>query len=550
MLGDSRKRNVYEAFEDEATASKSPASATATANDETVSAILKSAPESKDPSSCSDGVSRIVISSSLPVNATDPFECLNDDVVKLILVLLSARDTETLRRVSKLWKAYSEHHHGGEALVRYFGHVGEKARVFSSPEEANLAFRRRLYHEESLRTGRATRAFKCSNAHVWDIKNDRLMWASSSSISIRNLKDRGSEPEIVSMDASTTLRPGGRFWQVCLSDAGDIVFAHDTINPETDERLSNGTHLVRVAQSGAVLLRFSGNQVKEKSSRVVWASAIHGSRLYTLEEISTSTTVTNAFIARDLTSGEVMCQRLVSPAVRGHMRYNAQFSSTTCFFVVSSGMWVIYSAPWWDFSYIFNTVSGEESAIRHPTTAHWLISTRDDRLCCTSYNHLVWGQAFFYTYDTETHTWIASIEKYYNRQAPGTSGDAFDPSRWIFFELQHRLLPERRQPLYDAHTSIIIGQGFRDSGSGGPASSDQGVNDPDKRTVITLPGRIPIRSKAGAAHATQSLERRALKIFIRRRNHMYDFFGMVDDYLFVFTPDNRTLVVVDFWPRW
>ena len=53
-------------------------------------------------------------------NLRDPFHILNDDDVYLIMTHLPARDTETLRRVSKLWKASSEFHCGKSALREHF----------------------------------------------------------------------------------------------------------------------------------------------------------------------------------------------------------------------------------------------------------------------------------------------------------------------------------------------------------------------------------------------------------------------------------------------
>ena len=77
------------------------------------------------------------------LNSKDPFEYLGDDEVESIISLLPASDTETLRRVSRLWKASSEFHNSGAALRRHFGHFGEKADCYPTRESANLAFRRR-----------------------------------------------------------------------------------------------------------------------------------------------------------------------------------------------------------------------------------------------------------------------------------------------------------------------------------------------------------------------------------------------------------------------
>ena len=75
-------------------------------------------------------------------NSRDPFHALNDDAVHLIIELLPARDTEIMRRVSKLWKASSEYRCGKSALVRHFPWAAPKAERCETNEAANLLFRR------------------------------------------------------------------------------------------------------------------------------------------------------------------------------------------------------------------------------------------------------------------------------------------------------------------------------------------------------------------------------------------------------------------------
>ena len=79
-------------------------------------------------------------------NLRDPFHTLSDDEVSLIIALLPAKDTETLRRVSKLWKRSSEYHCGKSALLKYFPWAIAKADRCETRGAANLQFRRcRMY---------------------------------------------------------------------------------------------------------------------------------------------------------------------------------------------------------------------------------------------------------------------------------------------------------------------------------------------------------------------------------------------------------------------
>ena len=75
-------------------------------------------------------------------NRRDPFHVLNDDDVSLIIGYLQAADTETLRRVSKLWKASSEYHCGRILLLHHFPWAAATALQCGSREESNLQFRR------------------------------------------------------------------------------------------------------------------------------------------------------------------------------------------------------------------------------------------------------------------------------------------------------------------------------------------------------------------------------------------------------------------------
>ena len=83
-----------------------------------------------------------VVPRSAEKNKRDPFHMLNDDEVHQIIALLPARETETLRRVSKLWKASSEYHCGKHSLLKHFPRAVSKADKSISREEANLQFRR------------------------------------------------------------------------------------------------------------------------------------------------------------------------------------------------------------------------------------------------------------------------------------------------------------------------------------------------------------------------------------------------------------------------
>lgn len=72
----------------------------------------------------------------------DPFHVLGDHEVREIITHLGARDTETLRRVSRLWKASAEYHCERSLLLQHFPWMAIKISQRTTKEEVNLLFRR------------------------------------------------------------------------------------------------------------------------------------------------------------------------------------------------------------------------------------------------------------------------------------------------------------------------------------------------------------------------------------------------------------------------
>ena len=72
----------------------------------------------------------------------DPFKYLGDDEIYIIISNLSARDTETLRRVSQLWKATSEYHCSQSILTQKLPWASTQNLMELSKNETNLHYRR------------------------------------------------------------------------------------------------------------------------------------------------------------------------------------------------------------------------------------------------------------------------------------------------------------------------------------------------------------------------------------------------------------------------
>ena len=72
----------------------------------------------------------------------DPFKYLGDDEIYIIISNLSAKDTETLRRVSQLWKATSEYHCSQSILTLKLPWASTQSLVELSKSDTNLRYRR------------------------------------------------------------------------------------------------------------------------------------------------------------------------------------------------------------------------------------------------------------------------------------------------------------------------------------------------------------------------------------------------------------------------
>ena len=85
-----------------------------------------------------------VVAAPQPFNPSDPFDFFGADIVRIIITELDATDTETLRRVSKSWKAISEFYCGRTFLRQHFPEAAASLseNEIGSVEEENLRFRR------------------------------------------------------------------------------------------------------------------------------------------------------------------------------------------------------------------------------------------------------------------------------------------------------------------------------------------------------------------------------------------------------------------------
>lgn len=118
------------------------------------------------------------IDSPLRSVSIDPFRRLPPELAGLVIELLDPAETETLRRVGRVWKVLSEKYNGLRAVKR---HCPAPFRTLLAHGEhdtsgaANLCFRRWLNYECSIAAALAHKVVRCYEVTLWDIRNDTLI---------------------------------------------------------------------------------------------------------------------------------------------------------------------------------------------------------------------------------------------------------------------------------------------------------------------------------------------------------------------------------------
>ena len=483
-------------------------------------------------------------------NLRDPFHTLGDDEVHLIITLLPARDTETLRRVSKLWKASSEYHCGKSALVRRFPWAAAKANRCETREAANLQFRRccaynydtcelqeltliAVHYQTNLEAGFATRAIRFDGAVGWDLRENRLIWSKGDEeISIRDLRTPDDksiiDSGIISLDISHLLPDKTSRQYVRIIPGGDFLVMTLLIKDDTLAAPKESCQLRRISAQGNVLW-----SVDLEASII--RSAIGKDSVYFIhgpwyEDDSRTRKI--SFAKHRLCDGSKVFDVILPPERQAHGKILGSGKPV----LTENECLVLWKRNAWGELYIFSTASGkllrtmDGPRNRNPpllqsvapsfhmagfwtTTARYVTLTKyDEASGCFS-------DSEYYYADGDLHH--------------DTSPMAFDGNHSVFLRTLH----------------APVGCGARDSSRLNPfaqfavspaeLASTNGLESPEGTATVTLPAR----SKADG-------KRRDFELALPWELKEWDFFGMMNDYLIYQSIENEFLVLVDFWPVW
>lgn len=464
-------------------------------------------------------------------NQRDPFHTLSDDEVHLIIALLPAGDTETLRRVSKLWKASSEYHCGKAALVRHFPWAAEKANRCETREAANLQFRRCLHYQKNLEAGLATRAFRFDGASDWDIHGNRLIWSrGDETISIRDLRSSNDksiiESEVMSLDVSQILPENTSRLYVRSLPGGDFLMTTLSIKQKLEE-----THrLTRISARGAVL--WSVDLDASMSRPAIGKDSVYFIR-GPCHKTSNDSCKKLSFAKHRLCDGSKIFDVTMPSETQANGKIPDLDRSLVLTGNESLASWTRH-AP--GALYIFSTSSGQllRTMDRHRTRHSPLLQS----VAPSSHTTGFWTTTAHYVILTMYDEASGSFKDFKHYYADGdlhyvASPMAFDGNRFVFLRTLHS----------------PMGWGTRDNARADPFSqfaispaelaSANGLESPEGSATVTLPGR----SKADG-------KRRELELELPWELEEGDFFGMMNDYFIYQSPKNEFLILVDFWPIW
>ncbi|KAL8793241.1 MAG: hypothetical protein Q9195_004177 [Heterodermia aff. obscurata] len=250
---------------------------------------LKNAPED----------SQLITSTKQPrliSNKHDPVQRLPLETIANIICYLEAEDTESLRRLSKSWKNASEAFNTKEAILRHFPR--SSCPPLATGPQYKLYFRRLLYHNSSLKRGRATRSHYFSDVSTWSLRSNKLvLMGQKNGLSIYDL----ASPSGIRLEAKHC---------VLNSTHG---FPVNEVLGETMSITSHGEIVVRFRtwQRGTVVVKISTDLTRQRSVAGYWNVVTVG---------------TDHFYGLNFTNGT---RDITARMVTGHLDTGAEISHIT-----------------------------------------------------------------------------------------------------------------------------------------------------------------------------------------------------------------------------
>ena len=443
-----------------------------------------------------------------------------------------------------------------------------------------------VYHEQSLKAGRATSGFDLTNASSWHINNGRLLWASyRNTYTIRTLSRR---PGLTAADIEVNLNDFSRMKKkflylanILLTENGDVIVVNECSASEEDTgNLSDpleSHYIRRLSPSGGqviweVFVSNTGRGIKY----VYGKAAVDDSsicRIETLKAVSTDRAYPLYFVARSLDDGTTTLKKKLPETLSNSIcDWLGKIPRSEDLELRTRGTWAVHAAPRSPEVTIFSTSTGEVLASYHRNMPSTLVLAPPGNAIYTlDFRFRNANPSDFLEWDPATSQFTRSSRHLLQQYCTNTSGLGFDPDRKLFFRIKHSLQrPEIISGTNDPHTLFgVINATEEPFYSGfGPRAPDnvQGHDykhnehvyiESEGMALVTLPaftnGEKRKRVRGRAKTKTKELvveERRLLEMAAPWAIRGGDFYGMTDDYLVYYAKGEHRLMVVDFWPTW
>lgn len=475
-------------------------------------------------------------------NLRDPFDVLDDDAVFLIIDQLSARDTETLRRVSKLWKASSEAHCGRNALLKHFPQAAAKLEGHGSREEENLRFRRHLHYRESLAIGYATRAIICTGAMDWHLEHDTLVWSNTKGdFSIRTLRSRSDDTPIASPATSIDFRsfkiPFTSIDSIQLTEDGHMIVD------------LQGQTLMKITKQGTVLWEIDFASLMSRP-------AVGRSAVFLVERptISVTPELGIAFVKVSLEDGSISYRNQLS-GLHGRAQANESDKHLRLFSDEGYAIW----RNKWNSAYVFSTKTGQMLQEYSRTTRLAPVVSRQSSSIWDIHPKLNDPPWNIYHWPDLTASFSQRVTCQEETPALKFEGIKYpDHMRSRYYHTDWRFSGDHLAFFYFTHVVLTTADFDR------RFLGQHETTDPYTNVWVSVMARVPsaqanafeIKEKDSAfpislPSRSETLgERRSLEVDLPRKMKDNDYLSMMNDYMVYHSPDQELLLLVDFWPNW
>ena len=395
-----------------------------------------------------------------------------------------------------------------------------------------------MYHHESLNAGLATRAMKCDGVHDWDLRNNCLVWSDTQgAVSTRCLRSTSNEPINNSETVDLEFR---RFfpWPIKIEYVQIISKDEMLVTTSLDPPYSSLSHVSSQDSS----ITDTNPRRTEKLTKISSQGVVSW-------DIDLKASITRPAAAKDFVyfiQGSEYNSKTDNDDVLSFLKINLQDGS------------VVFDIPLW-LSKLESTLKGnivkDDRSLalsRNQDWASW--KTHRSRFILSTATGQVmyeYSQPFYIrpAIPSSVHAGFWEVHQHasmlltYNETTAAFSSTPldlpwgyessirFDGDRSLFFRIRHDFSTSRS---HDPFTSLGVSQAVPKEGQTTPKEFVRA----DLNAPITLPSR------------STKHERRDLELDMPWDLKTEDFLGIINDYLIYQSPNDKVLVLIDFWPNW